>query len=241
MAFRTEDKYFASTRGLVHPAAHHADRAVVQRRPRSTSRRARARRAASRCSRSPRGYEHIEACGMLESAERIGSEAVEHLAAPSVEPGIKDLVLLPSHLALTIHESIGHSTELDRALGYEANFAGTSFLAPPEKMMGKFQFGSPTGERDRRPHAAAGDVDRGLRRRRREGHLAGTSSRTACSRPTRRSATRRIWSARRSRAAAATPTASTASRSSACRTSGSRRGPTAPRSTTSSRRWRTAS
>jgi TldD protein len=88
------------------------------------------------------GWEHIERCGLLENAERIGAEAVEHLKSPSVTPGVKDLVLMPSHLALTIHESIGHSTELDRALGFEANFAGTSFLAPPEKMMGKLQFGS---------------------------------------------------------------------------------------------------
>jgi len=49
-------------------------------------------------------------------------------------------VLLPSHLCLTIHESIGHSTELDRALGYEANFAGTSFLTTEK--MGKFRVGS---------------------------------------------------------------------------------------------------
>ena len=88
------------------------------------------------------GWEHIERCGLLENAERIGAEAVEHLKAPSVTPGVKDLVLMPSHLALTIHESIGHSTELDRVLGYEANYAGTSFLAPPEKMMGQLQFGS---------------------------------------------------------------------------------------------------
>lgn len=49
---------------------------------------------------------------------------------------------MPSHLALTIHESVGHPTELDRALGYEANYAGTSFLAPPEKVMGKLRIGS---------------------------------------------------------------------------------------------------
>ena len=55
-------------------------------------------------------------------------------------PGKKDLVLLPSHLCLTIHESIGHSTELDRALGYEANYAGTSFLTTDK--MGKFRVGS---------------------------------------------------------------------------------------------------
>jgi len=67
-------------------------------------------------------------------------EAIAHLKAPSVSPGVKDLVLLPNHLCLTIHESIGHSTELDRALGYEANYAGTSFLTPDK--LGKFRVGS---------------------------------------------------------------------------------------------------
>jgi len=51
----------------------------------------------------------------------------EKVAAPSVEPGKYDLLIHPSNLWLTIHESIGHATELDRALGYEANYAGTSF------------------------------------------------------------------------------------------------------------------
>jgi TldD protein len=79
---------------------------------------------------------------MIENARRIGEEVVEHLSAPPVTPGRKDLVLLPTHLGLTIHESIGHPTELDRALGYEANYAGTSFIAPPEKVMGKLRVGS---------------------------------------------------------------------------------------------------
>ena len=65
---------------------------------------------------------------------------MNHLKAPSVTPGKKDLVLLPTHLALTIHESIGHSTELDRALGFEANFAGTSFLTTDK--LGSFRVGS---------------------------------------------------------------------------------------------------
>jgi len=63
------------------------------------------------------------------------------LTAPSVEPGKWDLVLHPSHLWLTIHESIAHPTELDRALGYEANYAGTSFLAPPSEVLGKTRLG----------------------------------------------------------------------------------------------------
>jgi TldD protein len=86
------------------------------------------------------GWEAIAKANLAENAPRIRSEVLEHLAAPPVTPGKKDLVLLPSHLWLTIHESIGHSTELDRALGYEANYAGTSFLTTEK--MGKFSFGS---------------------------------------------------------------------------------------------------
>ena len=141
MVFRTEDKYFASSDGSS------IQQLILQSAPTFT---ATAVDFATRKSKSrsfqvqpvTAGYEHIESCGMLESAERLSAEAAEHLAAPSVEPGVKDLILMPSHLGLTIHESIGHSTELDRALGYEANFAGTSFLAPPAEKMGKFQFGS---------------------------------------------------------------------------------------------------
>jgi TldD protein len=73
----------------------------------------------------------------------------EKLAAPSVEAGTYDLVIDPSNLWLTIHESIGHATELDRALGYEANYAGTSFATIDG--LGNLQYGSPvmhvTGDR----------------------------------------------------------------------------------------------
>ena len=62
------------------------------------------------------------------------------LKAPGVQPDKYDLVLHPSHLFLTIHESVGHPTELDRALLWEANYAGTSFLTPEKT--GKLQFGS---------------------------------------------------------------------------------------------------
>ncbi len=71
------------------------------------------------------------------------------LAAPSVQAGRYDLVIDPSNLWLTIHESIGHATELDRALGYEAAYAGTSFATPDQ--LGRLQYGSPlmhvTGDR----------------------------------------------------------------------------------------------
>jgi len=64
----------------------------------------------------------------------------EKMVAPSVEPGRYDLVIHPTNLWLTIHESIGHATELDRALGYEANYAGTSFATPDK--LGTLQYGS---------------------------------------------------------------------------------------------------
>lgn len=73
------------------------------------------------------GWEYVEGSTLQADARRIGEEAVERLRAPSVTPGKRDLILHPSNLWLTIHESVGHSTELDRVLGFEANFAGTSF------------------------------------------------------------------------------------------------------------------
>lgn len=76
------------------------------------------------------GWELIESSRFLEDATRVAEEAVEKLRSPPVEPGKKDLILDPTNLWLTIHESVGHPTELDRALGYEANFAGTSFATP---------------------------------------------------------------------------------------------------------------
>jgi TldD protein len=77
---------------------------------------------------------------MLKEAELFNQLVIEKAKAKSVEPGRYDLVLNPEHLWLTIHESIGHPTELDRVLGFEANFAGTSF-ATTEKL-GKFQYGA---------------------------------------------------------------------------------------------------
>jgi TldD protein len=67
---------------------------------------------------------------------------VEKLRSPSVTPGKRDLILAPTNLWLTIHESVGHPTELDRVLGYEANLAGTSFATTDK--LGKFQYASPS-------------------------------------------------------------------------------------------------
>jgi TldD protein len=86
------------------------------------------------------GYEYIEKHDWKREAQQAGEEAVMKLKAKPVEPGKYDLVLHPSHLWLTIHESVGHPTELDRALWMEANYAGTSFITLEKT--GKLQFGS---------------------------------------------------------------------------------------------------
>ncbi len=79
---------------------------------------------------------------MLEDARLGAQEVGMKMGAKSVEPGKYDLVIDPTNLFLTIHESTGHPTELDRVLGYEANFAGTSFLTLDKWKSGKFNYGS---------------------------------------------------------------------------------------------------
>jgi len=98
-----------------------------------------------------RGWEYLTDGGYDWDAElaEVPGLLAEKLAAPTVEAGTYDLVIHPSNLWLTIHESIGHATELDRALGYEANYAGTSFATYDK--LGTLQYGSPimtvTGDR----------------------------------------------------------------------------------------------
>ncbi|KPL07960.1 peptidase C69 [bacterium SM23_57] len=87
------------------------------------------------------GYELIRGLPLLQNAERIREEAVALLSAKACPSGKKSLILDGSQLGLQIHESVGHATELDRVLGMEANYAGTSF-ATPEKL-GNFTYGSP--------------------------------------------------------------------------------------------------
>ena len=87
------------------------------------------------------GYEHVLESDLVGNAPRWAEEAVQKLSAKPVEPGRFDLVLLPNHLWLTIHESIAHPTELDRIFGYEANYAGTSFIWPIDQYLGKFRYG----------------------------------------------------------------------------------------------------
>jgi TldD protein len=97
-----------------------------------------------------KGWEHF-ASGhdFTAEAEQIPDLLEEKLRAPSVEPGRYDLVIDPTNLWLTIHESVGHATELDRVLGYEAAYAGTSFATLEN--LNTLQYGSPvmhiTGDR----------------------------------------------------------------------------------------------
>lgn len=86
------------------------------------------------------GYEYIENYPWLADVREAAEDAFAKHSAPSVEPGKRDLILHPSNLWLTIHESIGHPTELDRALGMEANLAGTSFLTTDK--LGSYRIGS---------------------------------------------------------------------------------------------------
>ncbi|HEX2095356.1 MAG TPA: TldD/PmbA family protein, partial [Longimicrobiaceae bacterium] len=87
------------------------------------------------------GYEHVRDSRLVENAPVWAEDAVKKLSAKPVQPGRYDLVLLPSHLFLTIHESIAHPTELDRILGFEANYAGTSFISPLDRFLGRFRYG----------------------------------------------------------------------------------------------------
>jgi TldD protein len=86
------------------------------------------------------GYEHVRAMDLAGNAERIAEEARELITAPPLPAGVRTIVLHPSQLYMQVHESCGHPTELDRAYGTEASYAGTSFLTPD--MLGSFRYGS---------------------------------------------------------------------------------------------------
>ncbi|MBA4320882.1 MAG: peptidase C69 [Flavobacterium sp.] len=86
------------------------------------------------------GYELIEAIKLKENAQRIGEEAIILLKAPQCPAGVNTLILDNNQLGLQIHESCGHPVELDRVLGMEASYAGTSFLTLEK--LGKFKYGS---------------------------------------------------------------------------------------------------
>ncbi len=87
------------------------------------------------------GLDVLDDTGFWTAAPRIGDEAVELLKAPDCPTGVMDLLLEPDQMYIQIHESIGHPLELDRILGDERNYAGTSFVTLD--MFGSYQYGSP--------------------------------------------------------------------------------------------------
>ena len=138
MHFRRQHRFLASTDGtlieadVITSTAHYEATAVGEKTAKTRYYEATARNA---------GYEHIQNTPLLREAQRVGTEAVEHLSAKPCPEGRKDLILLPSHLALTMHESIGHATELDRVLGMEESCAGSSFATIDK--LGTLKYGSP--------------------------------------------------------------------------------------------------
>src|SRR5688572_6373198 len=140
MAFVKEEKHYANTDGsvitqtIIRSNPSFAATAVASDSSDFQSRDAVMQRAG-------RGYEYVLAQDIVGAARKWAEEAAEKLKAKPVEPGRYDLVLHPSHLFLTIHESLAHPTELDRAMGHEANYAGTSFLAPPREKLGTTKLG----------------------------------------------------------------------------------------------------
>lgn len=86
------------------------------------------------------GFEVIERCGLVGAARRVADEALQLLLAPNTPSGPRDLLLMPDQMMLQIHESIGHPLELDRILGDERNYAGTSFVKTSD--FGHLQYGS---------------------------------------------------------------------------------------------------
>jgi predicted Zn-dependent protease len=86
------------------------------------------------------GLEILDAFGLKGSGRKVAESALELLAAPNCPSGTMDVILMPDQMMLQIHESIGHPLELDRILGDERNFAGTSFVTLD--MFGSYQYGS---------------------------------------------------------------------------------------------------
>ena len=87
------------------------------------------------------GADVISRCGLLGAAAQVADQALQLLLAPNTPQGPRDLLLMPDQMMLQIHESIGHPLELDRILGDERNYAGTSFVKTQD--FGSLQYGSP--------------------------------------------------------------------------------------------------
>lgn len=140
MMFRTEDQWYADSRGSeIRQTIHFAGcgSAAWSRGPGGIQKRSYPNSWAQYITG---GYELIDEMDMLGHAAQTAGEAAALQSAPECPAGEFDLVIDPTQMTLQIHESVGHPLELDRVLGHEANYAGTSF-ATPEKL-GNFAYGS---------------------------------------------------------------------------------------------------
>ena len=139
LRFTREDKIFASTEGSV------INQTIYRSYPGFGCTAVANGDAQSRSYERPplnKGYENVDAPDLLAQVDRVAKEAIEKVYAPVGPSGIRTtLILKPTNLYLTIHESVGHPTELDRVYGYEANFAGTSFATTDK--LGTLQYAAP--------------------------------------------------------------------------------------------------
>ena len=141
MGFIRDQKFFASTDDVITDQTVYRATCGVNVTAISSDRSDFQSRNSTEIAPRGRGYEHVTSADLVAEAPRWSEEAVAKLSATPVQPGRYDLVLRPSHLWLTVHESIAHPTELDRIMGFEANYAGTSFISSPEEFLGSFRYG----------------------------------------------------------------------------------------------------
>ncbi len=140
MNFLREEKFFASSLGTVSDQTIYRTSAGLNVTAVSDDNSDFQSRSSTDVPPMALGYEHVTESDLVGNAPRWAEEAVQKLSARSVQPGRYDLILLPTHLWLTVHEAIAHPTELDRIMGYEANYAGTSFVRRED--LGTLRFGS---------------------------------------------------------------------------------------------------
>jgi TldD protein len=142
MSFLREEKTFASTDGTYTVQTIYRSSPNVNVTAVSSDNSDFQSRSSTEIAPKGLGYEHVTESDLVGNAQKWAGEAMEKLKAKPVDVGRYDLILHPSNLFLTIHESVAHPLELDRVLGFEANYAGTSFVTPPEKVLGQLKYGS---------------------------------------------------------------------------------------------------
>ncbi len=142
MTFIKEKKFFASSQGSrIHQTFIRSSCAIESHATGNNDRQRRSWPNSMGGQHELAGWEMVEKWDLPGNAQRIAEESVALLTAPQCPAGTRDVIIGSSQVGLQIHESCGHPSELDRALGQEINFAGASFLTPEK--LGKLQYGSP--------------------------------------------------------------------------------------------------